>query len=112
MGETLGCLLTMWSSGVHVISTVLESPGVRKNQYSVLTTLYTKFKKDSTKSILYKTHLVLTVPVQTTHADLKYLSNSINTFILTPKIEKTTTKRFAKRLQLYNLGAVKDFKKH
>lgn len=80
MGERVKCLLKMWSLRVHVISTGSESPRVRENHYSVLLiTLCTKFKNDSVKNILYETHLVLIVPVQTACADLRYLSNSINT---------------------------------
>lgn len=77
----------MWTSGISVVSTGSELPGVRGNQYSVsLTTLCTKFENDSIK--IYFIRQIWFDCVWTTCADLKCLPNSINTL----RIEKLPPK--------------------
>lgn len=104
----------MWNLGIHIVSTGSESPGLRENQHSVLSAnLCTKFKNDSIKNILLKTHLVLPIPVEIICTYSTCLSNSINTFIFSFRDrKKNCNKRSGKRLESYNLRTVKGFRNH
>ena len=105
------CLLTMWSLGIHIVSTGSESPGLRENQHSVLSAnLCTKFKNDSIK-IYFLRHIWFCLFLWRLYVLIQHFCLiQLILLSLAPEIEKNYNKRFGKRLESYNLRTVKGFR--
>ena len=105
------CLLTMWSLGIHIVSTGSESPGLRENQHSVLSAnLCTKFKNDSIK-IYFLRHIWFCLFLRRLYVLIQHVCLiQLILLSLAPEIEKNYNKRFGKRLESYNLRTVKGFR--
>lgn len=107
------CLLTMWSLGIHIVSTGSESPGLRENQHSVLSSnLCTKIKNDNIK-IYFLRHISFCLFLWRLYVLIQHVCLiQLILLFLAPEIEKNYNKRFGKRLESYNLRTVKGFRNH